>query len=276
MRSIERNTAAIKRPRTRAAIAPSLKTHGIYMGINSRILKLAKLPKEIAVADLFPALEVSMDLYTPPSENALKQLLQGPYERLIWHIEITDIASVKALPPEFALFLTQLTEDPYGARKQQLFILSLQPTLTYSGEWLDQLLVLRDSLPCAFLLESVHRSWKTEKVQGLLKIAGIDQVGVDAPKLFGLIKDIKEATAKRGYLRILGRNSKEWFEAPPKKYEYHYTPEEIQEIVKRILQLRENADEVTVTLCVHPWENAQQAALQIQKQLLVALADAKQ
>jgi uncharacterized protein YecE (DUF72 family) len=273
MRPIERKPVAATRQPSQATIIPSsLMDHGIYLGINSRVLKLAKLPKENVVKDLFSTLEVNMDLYTAPSEETLKQLLKGPYHCLIWHVEITDLASVKALPPEFGLFLTQLMEDASATSKQQLFILSLHPTVTYSSEWLDQLLALRDALPFTYLLETAHRSWKTEKVQGLLRSAGIDQVGVDAPKLFGLIKEVKDVSGKRGYLRILGRNSKEWFEAPPKKYEHRYNAEEITEIAERILRLRDASDEVTIIVCNHPWENAQHAAQQIQKQVLAAIA----
>jgi uncharacterized protein YecE (DUF72 family) len=276
MKPIDRNPRPAKAKAIRASVLPPLYAQGIHLGLSSRVLKFGQKNKVSPSTDLFSALEVNMDMYSPPQESTLLSLLQGSYQQIIWHAEISELEDLKTLRPEFALFLTQLIELQAETTKEQLFILSLQPTATYSDQWLDQLQQQRDNLPYTFLIESTHRSWKTERVQTKLKSAGIEQVSLDAPKLFGLIKDVDDLTAKRSYLRLLGRNSREWFEAPPKKYEYQYPLAEIHEIVERIQRLRENADDVTVIIGIHPYEDACAAATLLQKQLLAAMAKEQQ
>lgn len=280
MKPIDRNPKSVKTKAARASVLPPLYTQGIHLGLSSRVLKFGQKNKVSPSTDLFSALEVNMDMYSPPQESTLLSLLQGSYRRVIWHVEVSELDDLKTLRPEFSMFLTQLIELQAEATKEQtkeqLFILSLQPTATYSDQWLDQLQQQRDNLPYSFLIESTHRSWKTERVQVKLKLAGVTQVSLDAPKLFGLIKNVDDLTAKRSYLRLLGRNSRDWFEAPPKKYEYQYSATAIAEIVERIQRLRENADDVTVILGIHPYEDACAAATLLQKQLLAVIAKEQQ
>lgn len=277
MKPLDRNPKPAK-TKAHASVVPPLYTHGIHLGISSRVLKLAQTAKKKSAqaGEIFSAFEVNMDMYSPPQESTLLSLLESSYQRVIWHVEVSELDDLKTLRPEFALFLTQLIELQAETTKEQLFILALQPTATYSDEWLDQLREQRDNLPYSFLIESTHRSWKTERVQTKLKSAGIEQVSLDAPKLFGLIKNVDDLTAKRSYLRLLGRNSRDWFEAPPKKYEYQYPASEVNEVVERIQRLRNNADDVTVILGIHPFENAHAAAQLIQKQLLAVIAREQQ
>jgi uncharacterized protein YecE (DUF72 family) len=284
MKPIDRTPKLAKAKAIRTSVLPPLSEQGIHLGLSSRLLKSAQTPSKhnqtisrtpdpgTRTPALFSTLEFNMDIYEPPQENTLRLLLQSSYRRIVWHVEVSDINSVKTLPPEFALFLSQLAETPLNASKEQMFVLALQPTVTYSDEWLYQLTEQRDALPYPFLIESSHRSWKTEKVQARLKSAGIEQVVFDAPKLFGLIKDVNDISAKRSYLRLLGRNSRNWFEAPPKKYEYQYSATEIREIMERIQRLRESSDDVTVIVGIHPFEHACAAAKELEKQLRAAMA----
>src|SRR5687768_5423025 len=182
-----------------------LRESGIHLGISSRVLKLAKLPAKDKLSTfdgLFTCLEIDTDLHHPPQEAALHKLLQSPYERLIWHIDIDDAKDLTTPPPEFALFLTQLSE----AQREQMIVLSFQPDVIYSETHLSALLEYRDNIPFPCLLESAHRSWKTTKAQTDLSNAKVAQVALDAPRLYGIIKDITEISRTHSYLRLLGRN----------------------------------------------------------------------
>jgi uncharacterized protein YecE (DUF72 family) len=230
------------------------------------VLKLAKLPAKDKLSTfdgLFTCLEIDTDLHHPPQEAALHKLLQNPFERLIWHIDIEDAKDLITPPPEFALFLTQLSE----AKREQMIVLSFQHDLIYSEQHLSALLEYRDSIPFPCLLESSHRSWKTIKAQTDLSNAKVAQVAVDAPRLYGIIKDITEISRDHSYLRLLGRNSRTWFEPIPKKHEHLYTSGELTEISERIRSFRQTSEDVTVIFATHPFTNTHANARELVRRL---------
>src|SRR6476660_4902737 len=99
MKPIDRNPKPVKAKASRASVLPPLYAQGIHLGLSSRVLKLGHAAKKRSAPaiDLFSAFEVNMDMYSPPQESTLLSLLQGSYQRIIWHVEVSELDNLKTL-----------------------------------------------------------------------------------------------------------------------------------------------------------------------------------
>jgi uncharacterized protein YecE (DUF72 family) len=157
----------------------------------------------------------------------------------------------------WALFLQQYmnvlkTRDGY-------LMLALSQSDIYSRELLEYFAAITDSLyPLRLLLDAPHRSWHREEVLRELYAAAIPIVLQDAPLLPGITHSQgDDHKQKISYLRLRGRNARDWFSADLKiSNHYEYLRSEEQEIAKRILRLHDESDKVLVVSTVLPPESS--------------------
>ncbi|MCK5654282.1 MAG: DUF72 domain-containing protein, partial [Dehalococcoidia bacterium] len=71
---------------------------------------------------------------------------------------------------------------------------------------------------------------------------------VDEPPLPNLIPPIAEATSKIAYVRFHGRNKEKWWqhEHAYQRYDYSYSPEELEEWLPKIRHLDQTAERTFV------------------------------
>lgn len=89
--------------------------------------------------------------------------------------------------------------------------------------------------PCA--VEVRHRSWLSPAAQEFLKTLGLSLCDIDICQTTTSVPPGTETTGPLGYVRLHGRNAKAWFEkkAPvAEKYDYLYTPSELEEWIERV------------------------------------------
>lgn len=112
--------------------------------------------------------------------------------------------------------------------------------------WLDD--VTRAFAEFPLVVEVRHESWTVPEFYHELAERGIGFVNIDQPLFRNSIKPSATATAPVGYVRIHGRNYREWFRKDAgveARYDYLYTPAELQSWADRSLQVAEaGADEV--------------------------------
>jgi uncharacterized protein YecE (DUF72 family) len=108
-----------------------------------------------------------------------------------------------------------------------------------TGEARDHLEFLRQQFPDhPLFVEFRNADWITETTFEALRAAGIGYCSVDEPSLKGLVPPIARLTTDRGYVRLHGRNAKNWWRGSGKgggdRYDYLYGEEELKEWVTKI------------------------------------------
>jgi uncharacterized protein YecE (DUF72 family) len=87
------------------------------------------------------------------------------------------------------------------------------------------------------VLEVRHASWNVPELYASLAEHGIGFVNLDQPLFRNSLAPSALATAPVGYVRIHGRNARDWFRegaARDERYDYLYTPEELRPWAERV------------------------------------------
>jgi uncharacterized protein YecE (DUF72 family) len=118
------------------------------------------------------------------------------------------------------------------------------------------LLKLQAALPeFPLAVELRHRSWQQRAVREFLREAGLDFCNLDQPMVSYPMGATRWVTGSRGYLRCHGRHKEAWFEFGEDRqarYDYLYSPEELDDLAARARELMEKAAETYVIFNNHP------------------------
>ncbi len=101
-------------------------------------------------------------------------------------------------------------------------------------EWLEDVVETFQDLP--LVLEVRHASWNEAGFYGWLADHGVGFVNIDQPLFHECLKPSARATARIGYVRVHGRNYRDWFRRDAgrdARYDYLYTPERLRHWVER-------------------------------------------
>ena len=100
--------------------------------------------------------------------------------------------------------------------------------------WLGAVTGALQGLP--LVLEVRHASWNVPELYASLQEQGIGFVNLDQPLFRNSLAPSAVATARVGYVRIHGRNARDWFRAGAtrdERHDYLYTPEELRPWAER-------------------------------------------
>jgi uncharacterized protein YecE (DUF72 family) len=120
------------------------------------------------------------------------------------------------------------------------------------------------------VLEIRHASWDRASAYRFMREIGIGFCNVDQPQVSYSIGPTKTVTSKIGYLRLHGRNVKEWFREDAgrdARYDYLYNEFELFEISERIRAIAKEAEEVYVITNNHYRGKAVSNALELKAKL---------
>jgi uncharacterized protein YecE (DUF72 family) len=112
-----------------------------------------------------------------------------------------------------------------------------------SEEWLRDLFRALAGLP--LVLEVRHASWNVPETYAELTERGVGFVNLDQPQFRDSIRPSAVATAPVGYVRIHGRNYRDWFRenaSRDARYDYLYTADELRPWAERIEALAAEPD----------------------------------
>lgn len=131
----------------------------------------------------------------------------------------------------------------------------------YSGEnrnYLEKLLARFGEYP--LVLEIRHATWNRPEVLCWLESAGVGLCNIDQPLLGRAIRPSARATSTIGYVRLHGRNYKNWFGETNvrDRYDYLYSTRELDHWKERIEAI---ADQTTATYVVANNHNLGKAAV---------------
>jgi uncharacterized protein YecE (DUF72 family) len=119
-------------------------------------------------------------------------------------------------------------------------------------------------------LEVRHRSWQRREVQEFLKELGVDFCNIDQPLVSYPMGATRWVTGPRGYLRCHGRHKEAWFEFGADRqarYDYLYSPEELEDLAERARELLAQSQDVYVIFNNHPGGQAVANALELSHRL---------
>jgi len=100
--------------------------------------------------------------------------------------------------------------------------------------WLRAVTGALQGLP--LVLEVRHASWNVPELYASLLAQGIGFVNLDQPLFRGSLGPSAVATAQVGYVRIHGRNARDWFRQDAtrdERYDYLYSPDELRPWAER-------------------------------------------
>ena len=131
---------------------------------------------------------------------------------------------------------------PIADRGQMKGIVAQYPwSFKYSPRNLNYLKTCRElTAPHPLFMEFRHDSWLREETFAMMKTEGIHFISVDGPRLQGLLPPDLIATTDTAYIRLHGRNAKEWWNGGPLRYDYLYNSEELQEWKDKVKKLGES------------------------------------
>lgn len=131
-------------------------------------------------------------------------------------------------------------------------------------EYLSWLAEILPGLP--LVIEVRHRSWDHPEAFRFLTDIGVGFCNIDQPQVSYSLPPSSSVTSSVGYVRLHGRNVRDWFRkgaGRDARYNYLYTEPEIKEWVSRIKELEENTRELYVITNNHYQGQAVCNALQL-------------
>lgn len=135
-------------------------------------------------------------------------------------------------------------------------------------EWLDDVTHTFRSYP--LVLEVRHESWNVPEFYEELIQRGIGFVNIDQPRFKRSIGPSARVTSPVGYVRVHGRNYKDWFRKDAgveARYDYLYSKAELQPWVTRTREIAKAAEETFVVTNNHYKAQAVVNALMIESML---------
>lgn len=141
--------------------------------------------------------------------------------------------------PDFAGFVAALAPLVYAGKLACVlaqFPYSFHPTAANS----DYLARLREGFgDLPVVVEFRHAGWIAPPTFERLAALGLGFCCVDEPRLPGLLPPLAVATGTIAYVRFHGRNAAKWYqhEQAWERYNYTYSPTELQEWVPRLREL---------------------------------------
>ncbi|MFH2035074.1 MAG: DUF72 domain-containing protein [Candidatus Zixiibacteriota bacterium] len=98
----------------------------------------------------------------------------------------------------------------------------------------------------SLFVEFRHDSWVNREMYDMFKKSKIGYVSVDEPDLPGLIKPELFNTIDTGYIRLHGRNAKQWWNGGALRYDYDYSEAELNEWREKIKKLENKAKKLYI------------------------------
>ncbi|HLD46799.1 MAG TPA: DUF72 domain-containing protein [Desulfobaccales bacterium] len=211
------------------------------------------------LAALFTAVEINVTFYRPiPADYARRWLAavadfpEFRFTAKVWQgftharqLSEVDLAQFQAgLAPLLAagklgVLLAQFPYSFHNTEENRAYLVQLKAAL--------------QKFPLA--VEVRHRSWQQRAVREFLERAGLDFCNIDQPMVSYPMGATRWVTGPRGYLRCHGRRQDAWFEFGDDRgarYDYLYSPEELEELAARARELIAKARETYVIFNNHP------------------------
>lgn len=205
----------------------------------------------VVYATMFPVVELNFSFYRQPEPAMLERMVRASQGRLGFSVKAFRELTHEVSADRFEAVANQFCEgiQPLEqADKLDCVLLQFPYSFHYTRpnrEYLARVLDRMSTFPLA--VEFRSSEWFRDRVFDGLKQFGAALVCVDEPKLPNLPPPVEEVTAPLGYVRMHGRNAKQWWDGEDGiRYDYHYSDDELREWLPRIASIAEKAAKLLV------------------------------
>jgi uncharacterized protein YecE (DUF72 family) len=222
------------------------------------------------LATLFAAVEINVTFYRPINPDYARRWLAAVAEASDFRFtaKLWQVFTHERRLPEAELVQFREGLEPMLAAGKLGALLAQFPYSFHNTEenraYLVQLKAALQEFPLA--VEVRHRSWQQRPVREFLEAAGLTFCNIDQPMVSYPMGATRWVTGSRGYLRCHGRRKDAWFEFGDDRgarYDYLYSPEELEDLAARTRELVVKAAETYVIFNNHPGGQAVVNALEL-------------
>jgi uncharacterized protein YecE (DUF72 family) len=218
-------------------------------------------------AQRFPCVEIDATYYRIPSQASIASMERRTPPEFRFTAKLPG--TLTHVPPEIA---EPALDDAQAFREVmsplveagKLGAILLQfPNSFHPGPRAERHLVrLREALEgLPLVAEFRHRSWQSAQMLGLLSELGIGWCNVDAPRFETLPRPSSDVVGDLAYVRFHGRNAKMWWKGDnATRYDYTYTPEDLEPWAARVSEMADAARETYVLFNNHRFGQAATSA----------------
>jgi uncharacterized protein YecE (DUF72 family) len=134
-------------------------------------------------------------------------------------------------------------------------------------DYLFQLIAKFKEYP--LVLEIRHESWNDPDILSRLAEQGVGFCNIDQPHLGKSLRETQHVTSPVGYVRLHGRNYKEWFQSGNRndRYNYLYKPGELEDWKHKITNISRNSEKTFAITNNHYQGQAAVNALELKSML---------
>lgn len=179
----------------------------------------------------FPTVEINSTYYRTPHPAVMYNLVKKAPTGFDFMVKAPQILThVRAeITKEMASFRESLR--PMADAGILSGVLAQFPfSFRCSQRGMDYIAICREETqPHPLYVEFRHQSWDKEPVRELLAAQNIGYVSVDEPPIPGLLKPDLSVTTDTAYIRLHGRNTSDWWSRGGERYNYNYSPAELDE-----------------------------------------------
>jgi uncharacterized protein YecE (DUF72 family) len=205
------------------------------------------------IAQFFDVAEINTSFYGTVKQSTVEKWLRSVEHnpRFQFTAKLHQVFTHQMNPSDsderdFRIFADTLMSDANGRLGALLaqFPWSFKNT-EENRAYLDALLERFKEYP--MVVEARHSSWDDRAFWELLAERGAGFCNIDQPVIGRSLKPTARTASRVAYVRLHGRNYKEWFARTPgpagaaARYDYLYTKEELEEWKERVEQVAENA-----------------------------------
>jgi uncharacterized protein YecE (DUF72 family) len=256
-------------------IGPAGWSYEDWEGIVYPPKKGSKFDPLVYLANLFDTIEINNTFYRPPAPQMVKgwvRRVQGnPQFRFtakLYRLFTHDREKLQGGEEEaFKKGLEPLIEN----QRLGALLLQFPYSFHFNKENLAYLLdLIKKFIGYPLVLEVRHASWDKADAYRFLRETRIGFCNIDQPQVSYSIGPTKKVTSEVGYLRLHGRNVKEWFREDAgrdARYDYLYNEFELFELTERTRQISKEAKETYVITNNHYHGKAVCNALELQAKL---------
>jgi uncharacterized protein YecE (DUF72 family) len=206
------------------------------------------------LARFFDTIEINSSFYRPPSKSTstswVKRVAHNPVFRFTAKLHrLFTHERGKATGQDEKVFREGI--DPL-IQQQKLGALLLQFPWSFKNTDEDRLYLtnLLDRFKdYPLVVEIRHASWNNPRILESFEERGVGVCNIDQPLFSKSIKPAALSTSPVGYVRLHGRNYQNWFreQAPrDERYDYLYTPDELDPWIDRIKEIAAHTKETYV------------------------------
>lgn len=202
-------------------------------------------------ASMFPTVELNETFYRMPTAERLGALLAGSGPDLSFSVKANEALTHRIDPSgwrDAARLFAGALEPLMAAGRLQAVLLQFPVAFGYDVDhrrYLNALLGAMPDLPLA--VEFSNAGWYNNRVFDSLRARSVAVASLDLPELTGLPPVIDVITAPLAYIRLHGRNARDWWGSDAaSRYDYLYSDEELAAWSARIRGMATRAETVLV------------------------------